>query len=1059
MKCKIKINCKSIRLLHQANSLRAAIFFITLLSSFSQLQAQTVKGVVSDEKGEPLFGVNVLLKNSRTGISTDLDGKFEISVGNQSNATLVFTYLGFKDKEVSVAGKTVVNVTLAASESALDEVVVTALGIKKESKKLGYSVETVNNDDLQKNRNPNMMASLEGKVAGLDISPPSAGAGASAKIRLRGQSAFAGASNSPLIVVNGLPMDQGARGANGNDSRDLGDNLQGINPDDIESMTVLKGATAAALYGYRAANGAIIITTKSGKKNQGLGVEFTSNFTSQSVLDFSDFQKVYGQGVGGNRPTSAADAASNGQFGFGAKLDGLPVYNYDGIMRPYSYDNNRIKGYYRTGLLFSNTVALSGGGENGSFRASFSHSHADGIQPDNEYTKKIANLGLNHNLSKKLSLAVNLNYTHEDNLNPPEVGAQGAGAPNFLYRMAGSVPLEAFRTSVVDPATTTEWRSSGFQSTVINPYYNLGRQFFNDIRDRLLMTASLKYELTDWLYAQGRINYDYSDNARDFNTPTGRGSSTAINGAGTGFNGTYEIRNGRGTDLNADFLIGANKEFGDFSVDLSVGGNLYKTHFSDSRQWVTDFTVRDLYSIENGIIKNQSFGINRTQVNSLYSFADFGYKGLFYLNVTARNDWYSVLDPKNNSYLYPSVGGSFIFSELMKDNEWLSYGKVRASYAEVGSANGIGAFNGNLNYNINQNQFNGQVLGSIAGDGSAPNKNLKPFSVAEKEVGLELRMFRNRVNLDVAAFEKTTTDQILNVQISSTSGYTSTPQNLASLQNRGAEFMLEVIPVKTNDFKWSSNFNSTFIETEVLKLAPGINNLVVQSYGGNEFLGQLVYEVGQPLNQLSAKTYKRDANGTLLLDSSGRVQASTEYVNFGSALPKWTGGWTNTFSYKKMSLLVFFDYKLGGKVISSTALNGARQGLNKMSLYGREGDVVLDGIIESTGQPNTNVMDTRTYWTDHRNAQIGDPFIFKSDFVKLRTITFSYDLTSLVNRSTNFIQGLTLSASCHNVLLISSDLPDLDPEAFASSGDFRVGYEQATLPTTRNFSLNLNVKF
>jgi hypothetical protein len=271
--------------------------------------------------------------------------------------------------------------------------------------------------------------------------------------------------------------------------------------------------------------------------------------------------------------------------------------------------------------------------------------------------------------------------------------------------------------------------------------------------------------------------------------------------------------------------------------------------------------------------------------------------------------------------------------------------------------------------------------------------------------------------------------------------------------------MLEVIPVKTNNFKWSSTFNSTFVETEVLELAPGINNLVVQSYGRNEFLGQLVYEVGQPLNQLSAKTYKRDANGKLLLDSSGRVQASTEYVNFGSALPKWTGGWTNTFAYKNMSLLVFFDYKLGGKVISSTALNGARQGLNQLSLYGREGDVVLDGIIESTGQPNTNILDTRSYWTDHRNGQIGDPFIYKSDFIKLRTITFTYDLTSLIKQNNNFIQGLTLAASCHNVLLISSDLPDLDPEAFASSGDFRVGYEQATLPTTRNFSLNLNVKF
>lgn len=1059
MKSKIENYCEPKRFMQDAFTLRKFIFSIIMFGALSHIQAQNVTGKVNNSKGEPLFGVNVLLKNTTIGNVTDINGQFQIAVGDKKNAALVITSLGFKQMEVLVEGRAVVNVTLKESESELDEVVVTALGIKKSSKKLGYSVETVNSADLTKSRNTNMMASLEGKVAGLDISPPSAGAGSSTKIRLRGQSAFAGANNSPLIVINGLPMNQDARSANGNDSRDLGDNMQGINPDDIETMSVLKGATAAALYGSRAANGAIIITTKSGKKNQGIGIELSTSYTSQTPLDYSNYQQVYGQGVNGVKPTSASDAATNGQYGFGAKLDGLPTINYDGVLRPYSYDKKRITGFYRAGSLLSNTVAMSGGGQNGNFRVSFSNAKTEGIQQDNEYTKKIVNLGMNHNFSEKLSFSANINYTNEYNVNPPEVGVQGPGAPNFLYRMAGSIPLEAFSTSVVDPLTTTEWRTSGFQSTLINPYYNLGRQFYNNTRDRFLMTTSLRYEFTDWLYAQGRVNYDYSHTSTDFNAPTGRGTSTPYNAALTGFNGTYEVRNGGGKELNTDFLIGTNHSFGDFSADISLGGNIYKTDYNDSRQWVTDFVVRDLYSIENGIIKNQSYGVTKTQVNSLYAFADFSYKNLFFLNVTARNDWYSVLNPDNNSYLYPSVSGSFIFSELMKENSWLNYGKLRGSYAQVGSANGIAPYSGNLNYSIEQNQFNGQLLGSIGGAGASPNPNLKPFSVAEKEIGLELKMFNSRVNLDIAAFEKVTTDQILNVQISTTSGYANIPQNLASLQNRGAEFLLEVVPISNNNFTWKSAFNSTFIETEVLALAPGVNRLVVSSFGGNEFLGQLVYEVGQPLNQLSAKTYKRNAQGKLLLDNTGRIQASSEYVNFGSALPNWTGGWTNTFTYKKLSLLVFFDYKSGGKVISSTALNGARQGLNEMSLYGREGNVVLDGIIESTGQPNTNILDTRTYWTDHRNAQIGDPFVFSSDFIKLRTISFTYDLTSLIRKSSNFIQGLTFSAACHNVFLIHSDIPDLDPEAFASSGDFRVGYEQATLPTTRNFSLNLNIKF
>jgi len=1023
--------------------------------------AQTVTGTVLDEDKKPVNGATVTVKGTNRATSTNSSGNFSITA--ESNSTLIVSFVGYVALEIPVNGRSQLTVDMIRGEgSDLDVVVVTALGIKKESKKLGYSAETVKVNEMQQNRTINMMGSLEGKIAGLDISPPSAGAGASTKIRLRGQSAFNGANNAPLIVINGLPMDQGAQSASGNNSIDLGDNLQQINPDDIESMTVLKGATAAALYGSRAANGAIIITTKSGSKNSGIGVEFNTNFSADEVLDFTDFQMEYGQGQAGVRPTTQGQAITTGQFGWGARLDGVPTIQFDGESRPYVAHPNRIKEFYRTGTSFTNTIALSGGNAKSSFRASFSNQDAKGISPNNDYHKRIANLGVNHSLTDRLSLQININYTNEVNNNPPQVGVQGIGTPNFLMRMANSIGLDVFRDKAVAP-NGTERQTSGFQTTLINPYFIMPRQFIINKRDRFLTTATVRYNIFKWLYLQGRANMDYGVSFFEQNTPTGTGTSTPLNGAGTGFNGNYRINTGTGRQLNLDFLLGGNHQFGDFSVDLSVGGNIFTNYNRSFNQSVVDFTVRDLYSFENGITKSDpnsptNYGIYRERVNSLYAFAEFGYKNLLFLNITGRNDWFSVLNPQNNSYFYPSVSGSFIFSELLEKFDWLNYGKLRASYADVGSANGINAFTGLLTYGILPNQFNGLSLGTIA-NGNSPNPLLKPFSVSEKEIGIELKMFGSRVNLDIAAYHKITRDQILNVEISNASGYTGTPLNLGSLENKGVEFLLEVIPVKTRNFVWTSSFNTATNSTNVLALAPNTNRIIVASFGGNEFLGSLVYEVGKPLNQLAARTYLRNDKGEIVLGANGRLQASTgPDVLFGSALPKFTGGWNNVFRYKKLSLLVHIDYKAGGKVLSSTALNGLRQGHTKKSLVGREGGVIFPGV-NGSGAANTVAVDPQLFYTDYRNLQIADPFLFKSDFIKLRNITLTYDLTNLVGSRLKFVKGLVISASCRNVLIIKKYIDDLDPEAFASSGDSRVGYEQTSLPTTRNYGLNLNVKF
>ncbi|HEY9195598.1 MAG TPA: TonB-dependent receptor, partial [Mucilaginibacter sp.] len=466
----------------------------------------------------------------------------------------------------------------------------------------------------------------------------------------------------------------------------------------------------------------------------------------------------------------------------------------------------------------------------------------------------------------------------------------------------------------------------------------------------------------------------------------------------------------------------------------------------------TNFYVRGFYTLGNGVTNTSTYGLSKSTVNSLYGTAEFGYKSYLFLNLTGRNDWFSVLSPEHNHYFYPSVSGSFVFSEFLKNPpSWLSFGKIRATYANVGSANGINPYSNSLTFTISQNAFNGYPLGSIS-NVTTPNQAIKPYSVKEKEIGLELRMFNSRVNLDVAAYDKQTTNQILSVAISNASGYTGTIVNLGALQNRGMEFLLELIPVRKPNFTWRSAFNTALNSSKVLALANGQNQLTL---GAGEFFGSIVDQVGLPLNQIQGSTYRRDDNGKIIV-SGGKPVASKSPALFGSALPKATGGWVNTFTYKRLTLMAHIDYKVGGKILSSSNLNFLREGLSKESLVGREGGVKFDAV-NADGTPNTTAVNAEDFYANYRSQGILDPFVYKSDFIKLRNVSVSYDLSKMVKAK--FIKGLVLSAVCHNVLIIKKYTPNIDPEAISSSGDILTGYEQSSLPTTRTYGFNLNVKF
>jgi len=1032
--------------------------------SWQALRAQTITGkVTTGSNTEPLPGVSVLVKGTNTGTSTNAEGGFSINAA--SSATLVFSYIGYATKEVSVGNQSRLDVVLVESTESLGEVVVTALGIKKEAKKLGYATTTIAPAAMTENRTPNFMNALQGKIAGVNISGLGTGPAGTSKIRIRGQSSISG-QNNPLIVVNGVPIDNTNFGTNpgnaasdnsigvrgGGNTSDGGDGLSSINPDDIESMTVLKGATAGALYGSRAKDGVIMITTKSKGDGKGIGVTFNSNYTNETPLDFTDYQYEYGQGENGVRPTTPNP--TSGQWSFGEKFQpGMTQVLFDGVTVPYVPVNNRIRKFFRNGSNFTNTVSLASGSEKGGFNLSFANMDSKGIVPNNSFNRKTINLGFAYDLSKKLSVAGNVNYSNEYNKNPPNVANQDNSIPTVLYNLANSMPLDLLEAKKFN-AAGNEYIYSRFMNRT-NPYFTLSEQFQNIRRDRIFGNISVKYNLTPWLYAQGRIGQDYWSRDQDYNNfPTGQASQAA---APVGFvNGLYTQESRRFRETNVDFLVAATKTFGNFGIDVNVGGNqMYRRSDLNSVQ-VQDFVVRGLYTVMNGRVKDPIYGLSERAVNSLYGSAEFSYKDFLFVNVTARNDWFSTLAPANRSILYPSVSASYVFSQSFENiPNWINFGKIRAAYAEVGSDTDVGPYSQSLFYGINANLFGGQPVGGSSGN-TVPNANLKPMRISEKEIGLELKMFKNRVTLDAAIYQKITQDQIVSAQISDASSFTNTLINSGRSQNNGVEVLLGLVPVKSADFQWDLTFNASYNKTKVLSLltdTPGERITV----GTHVFNGELRQIVGQEMGQIYGFGFRRDAAGQMIFGANGIPLRTDDLIQYGSALPKWTGGINNSFNYKGINVSFLIDFKLGNMMLSGTNFNAYRHGLHKATLVGRDGGVLGVGV-NARGEVNAVRAPVQDYWSVVRSLALIEPVIYNGGYWKLRQITAGYDITKFLPK--NFpIKSAKLSFVMNNVLMLKKWVPNIDPESFGYSSDNLVGMESTGLPTTRSMGFNLNVKF
>ena len=1034
-----------------------SILFTLTFSAFTN--AQTITGTVSNKESEKLAGVSIVVKGSAKATTSDASGRFTIDADGKS--VLTVSSVGYSNQDVSIDGRTSIEITLEKDMRMEEEVVVTALGISKKSRGLGYAATNVKPDELTINRTPNVMNALQGKVAGVNISSLGTGPGGSSKIRIRGQSSIGG-QNNPLIVINGVPVDNTNFNDNavavkgGGSYSDGGDGLSSINPDDIESMTILKGAPAAALYGSRAQNGVIMITTKTRGKGKGIGVSYNVNYTNETPLDFTDYQTQYGQGEGGLKPSTPNP--TSGQWSFGEKIaPGLTHILFNNLTVPYELQGSRIKEFYRNGSNLANTITLESGGEKGGIHLSLNNTDNLGIVPNNKFNRKIMNLGFSYNLSPKFSFSGNINYSRENNKNPPNIANQDNSIPTTLMALANTMPLSVLEANKFN-AAGNEFIYSRFMNRT-NPYWVLSEQFHNIRRDRIFGNVAAKYNILPWLFVQGRFGQDYWSRDEDFNNfPTGHASRPAVPGFA---NGVYTQESRRFRETNLDFLISANKQFGDFDASFTGGGNQMRKTSNINNVVVTDFFARGLYTVQNGRAKDPVYTLIEQGVNSLYGSAEVSWKRTLYLNGTLRNDWFSTLSVANRSILYPSVSGAYVFSENLKNISWLNFGKIRIGYAEVGSDGSVDPYAGQLFYAVNANLINnpsGTPVPVGSSGSTIPNPDLKPSRVAETEVGLELKMFDSRVNLDVAAYRKITNDQIVTVQVSDASGFLNKRINSGKSRNLGYEALLNLVPVKSKSFTWEFTANTSYNKTKVLSILTEKAGERI-TIGTHVFNGEIRHVVGEEMGQIAGRGYARDAKGERIFQANGLPQSTpaNNLVLFGSALPKWTGGFLNSFNYKGISLSFFIDFKLGNKMLSGTNFNAIRHGLHKRTLEGRV-DSVLGNGVNASGGTNTKRAAVQTYWEHLRSQQIIEPVIYNGGYWKLRQISLGYDFTRFVPAKWP-IKGIKVDFVANNVLIIKKWVDNIDPETFGFASDNQVGLESPGLPSTRGLGLNLNIKF
>lgn len=1027
---------------------RLFLALMAAVTSTAYAQDATISGKVTDATGEALYGVNVTVKGTTKGTITGEGGAYTIAAA--ADQTLTFSYIGFDSKDILVGNQTTINVSLSENSSVLGEVVVTAFGIEKDKKSLGYSVTQVEGDKFTESRTANLGNALTGKVAGVNVSTPSTGVAGSSRVVIRGGSSLDG-DNQPLYVINGIPMDNSNLGNaglwGGNDS---GDGLSSINPDDIENISVLKGNSASALYGSRASNGVILITTKSGKGTKGLGISYNTNYTMDKAIDRTDLQEVYGTGIDGLAPTTLAEALDNGGSSWGAKLDGSNVIQFDGVERPYSATGEGLNDFYRVGNTWTNTLALAGSNDVGSFRFSASNLQNEDIMPNAGFDRTTFNANMNGKFGK-FDLAVTGQYSLEKAKNRPRLSDSPG---NANYTVITKAPNISFADLMGDPSKLGAMEDGyelGHTSNIYatNPYWAAYQFLRLDDKNRFFGNASATYHITDWLYVRGRIGTDF--NAIRFETTEPYGTAYKLTG-------DYNITNRTVREDNADLFIGFNKDFDKISVDAIVGGNRMRRSDESSRVGGQGLNVPFFGSVNNVAATSYSYGFSEYGINSIFGSANIGYNNFLFLNLSGRQDQFSTLAPESNTVFYPSVGLSFAFTDVMqKQPSWLTFGKARISFAQVGGGAPT-PYSNNLTYALQGFQHNGAVLGNI-NNGSIPNASLKPFLSSEIEFGLDLRFLKNRLGVDFAIYQRNTVDDILSTSISGTSGYGSTSINVGELENKGIEFLITGTPIQKGDFSWDLSLNFSRNISEVLNLGTNAQGEPIEFLNKEEARSRqerIRHYVGDQLGVIAG--YKQATIDGVPVYSDAGYPVRGDFEKLALGVHPISAGLSNTFSYKNLSLSFLIDMRQGGSMMSGTNLGLHSAGLHKGTLPGREDGLTVTGVT-ADGEAKTWQIapsDVDQYYTEYRT--ITENFIYDSSFGKLRELSIGYSLPANLLAKTPFASA-KLSAVGRNLALLWSSVPNIDPESGYTNAGGAQGLEYFAMPTTRNLGFNLALSF
>lgn len=1029
----------------------------------------TVSGVVSDEKGTPMVGVTVLVKNTNIGRITGIKGEYRLEI--PANSVLVFSYMGYTTEERHVGTQTQINVTLTEQAQAINDVVVTALGIKREQKALGYATTKLGGDEIAEALSTNWTSALSGKIAGLNLVRSGAGPAGSNKIILRGESNLTG-DNQALIVIDGVVINSssGLSTGSGNDSYlgedspvDFGSALNDINPEDIESINVLKGAGAAALYGQRGAHGAIIITTKTGEETmKGLKVSFSSTANFETPYHWPDYQYAYGSGTEGVNyfswgTTEDGPNTRNTSQAWGPKFDGQMFYQYDPkthgqatertLWRPYP---NNHKDFFRTGQTYTNSVSLSGGSANTNFRVGYTNVYNEWIIPNTGYKRNTISVSVNQKMTEKLRLSTKINYTNKKSDNLP---ATGYNNQTVMYWNIMQVPngnLDWLKEYWM-PGKEGVDQSYPFSTSPDNPYLIVNEMLNKLDRHTVTGNVQMNYDIIKGLnlMVRGSMDMSYEDRSEQRPMDTQKFKY-----------GMYRTTKIFTQEITGDFLLKYEKKISAFELSASLGGSTLHNRYRRENNRANALMFPQVFSLSNSKFALVTIPYESDYIiNSIYGLLTLSYKNYLFLDVTARNDWSSVLatpnSTDNSSFFYPSVNMSAVLSDMFRMPRWITFAKLRASFSEVGSS-GTKVYQNTYVYSP-VDGFSGGLMNPK----TLPNPDLRPQRTRTWEIGADVRLFSNKLGVDIALYQGETWDQILTATLDRATGYNNMIVNGGLVRNRGLEIEANATPFRNkNGWTWRLFGTYSANENTVMELTNDLFALQLQNTLSGR--GSMEARVGQSMSAIYGTGYKRAPDGQIVYGEDGYPLLADDLIYLGDSNPKGKGSFGTEIKYKGISLNILFDGQFGGKGYSFTNAMLMEHGKHEKTLPGRYNGIIGNGVIENpdgTYRKNDVVAnEIWTYYTRHSGRENLEGSMFSTDFLKLRELTLSYSFPARICKKIG-MRKLSIGVYGRDLFMVTN-WPAFDPEfGTLNNGSIDKGFEIAQFPATRNFGVKLNIEF